>query len=215
MNPRVWTVAAMVAAIAFGQEITDHLSSPARGARTPACSVPTHGDASCSSLLHLQHADGDRLPAALVSQIKGDLGVSDVDECLTQAHLTFGQRIRVSRLSLDSGGHPAILIQGLGTCVGAGANNGPFLLYAKFGQRWDKIFDETGQRVRQMKTTARGWKDLEVWAHNSAYESTRMVYRFDGTRYSPLSCRVVRYTIDEWDKPNRKPIYEPCDRILR
>jgi hypothetical protein len=49
----------------------------------------------------------------------GDLGVSDVDECLTQEHLTFEERIRVSRLFLDSDGHPAMLIQGLGFCKAA------------------------------------------------------------------------------------------------
>jgi len=145
----------------------------------------------------------DKLPHALVAAIQSDLEVSEAQACINEHQLTLEQMISTTRLSLDTHDGQSLFVWGLGPCFG-GANNGPFLVYSRFGNKWRKIFDEIGNRLRPLRATSKGWHDLELQAHNSAFRSVRYVYRFDGRQYTAVRCNVVDHQLP-------KPVYGPCN----
>src|SRR5665213_1161314 len=72
----------------------------------------------------------DVLPSDLLTQVKDDLDVSGVQDCITGSAEVFEQMIRTERLNLAVR-KEALLVEGLGPCF-AGANNGPLLIYVRF-----------------------------------------------------------------------------------
>lgn len=100
-------------------------------------------------------------------------------------------------------------VEGLAPCL-AGANNGALLVYARFGDGWRKVSDETGQRLHRLATKRHGWRDLELWQHDSAFQSIRYVYQFDGKEYRAIRCNVVQFADALTTTAFPKPIYNPC-----
>lgn len=157
-----------------------------------------------------------KLPPGFLTVIGHDLGAPDVQSCLEDRKLRLEQTIGTEWMSLNTADGRTLIVrglgivQGVGTCLG-GVNNGPFLGYSEIGSGWRKIFDGTGARLNRLPNTSRGWHDLELWQHDSAFRSIRYVYRFSGTKYEAIRCNVVQFTDFDTDKQLAKPIYTSCD----
>ncbi len=111
---------------------------------------------------------GPAVPPDVLRMARTEFG-PDLQDCLESNKEQFEQMIRVTRLRLSTGTRPALLIEGLGPCL-AGANNGPLIIYAFTNAKWRKVFDGIGQRVDAPATRTRGWRDLELWRHDSAFK---------------------------------------------
>jgi Carboxypeptidase regulatory-like domain len=151
----------------------------------------------------------DDLPADLLNQVKSDLGLPDVQDCVQESGEVFEQMIRTTQMILTNVYNRAILVEGLGSCFG-GANNGPLLVYVRFGKGWRKVFDESGTELDRSPHRTHGYFDLIRWQHSSAFESVRFTYQFDGVNYRDTACNVVKFLDRESAKEYPKPRYAPC-----
>lgn len=149
------------------------------------------------------------LAADLLEQIENDLHFAAIEDCLRREGDTFEQAFRTTWLKLGIGRNDELLVEGLGPCVG-GANNGPELVYARFGTSWHKIFDGVGYRLNTMPNRTRGFLDLARWQHGSAFMSAEIVYQFNGHEYQAVRCTDVEF--EDWmtNKPYPTPKRTPC-----
>lgn len=131
------------------------------------------------------------------------------ESCLREQHLRFEQALSTSSITLNPALHSAVVIRGLGPCF-AGARDGPFLIYARIGHGWRKIFEATGARLEPLNSTAKGWTDLALWFDSSGSQSVRYIYHFNGVEYVQACCDMVDYDDSITHKRTRQPIFRPC-----
>src|SRR5579863_76024 len=86
------------------------------------------------------------IPPNLIPVIRDDLDGGDLNACLEQQQKTFEQMLDTRWIKLNPSGDAALVIRGFGPCLG-GANNGPFLIYSRFGygrlgDAWRKVFED-------------------------------------------------------------------------
>jgi len=150
-----------------------------------------------------------KVPQELPGMIMRDLEFPLIQDCLKDRNTAFEELIRTTWFVISKDGARALLVEGVGSCI-AGANNGPLLVYARFGQTWRKVFDEIGNRLNALPSRTRGYSDLERWQHGSAFESDRFIHRFNGTEYTAVRCDSVEFGSISTSKPYSKPKYTPC-----
>jgi hypothetical protein len=132
-----------------------------------------------------------------------------MSDCLLESGESSEQMIRTTWLKLSTDHNPQLLVEGLGPCL-AGANNGPALIYARFGSNWRKVFSHSGNRVGTLSHKTHDFFDLVRWQHASAFNSVRYVYQFDGLQYKVAQCNDVYFVDMATEKKYPKPKYLPC-----
>jgi|SRR5579862_2585646 len=139
------------------------------------------------------------LPRDLVKVVRADLPDYLGDDCPDLA-----DSIRTTWLRLNSAGW-SVVIQGIRHCF-AGANNGSYFVYTHTENGWRKILDASGNRVYRLSTKTNEWQDLTVRQHSSAFESIRMIYKYDGNTYRATACLEV----DEAEGGPPRPRIKDC-----
>src|ERR1700682_11482 len=151
---------------------------------------------------------GPALPKELHSLVAKDLALQDDDPCLTEQKSRLEDQITTEWVQLGRKIR-GILIMGIGPC-NAGPNSGPILMYAQVDGSWKKVLDENGNRLLRLKSTTSGWKDLELWHHDSVFTSVRDLLHFNGKNYVTVQCNLVRYGDIGTGETFAKPMCEPC-----
>jgi len=151
----------------------------------------------------------DLLPAELLNEIKKDLGLPDTQDCVQHSSEVFEQMIRATWLPLAASGDPAFYVEGLGPCF-AGANNSPQLVYIRLGNKWRKVFEDSGSGIEVSTNRTSGLLDPICWQHDSAFQSFRFVYQFDGSFYTSTSCSVAQFGDILTGQNYPMPRYAPC-----
>ena len=151
------------------------------------------------------------LPSDLAPKVRQNLRVTDKQQCLDDNHLRLEQAISTEWLNLNEAAGPVLLLKGLAPCFASGAN-GSILLYGQFYDGWRKILDGTGHQVLPLRSKTKGWGDLEFWQQQSASESIRRLYRFDGYEYLAAGCEMVQLADRATGKPLPKPISSRCPK---
>lgn len=149
------------------------------------------------------------LPSDLVAKVRTALKISDKQACLDTNHLRFEQSFTTQWLILNDSAGPALVVQGLAPCL-ADASNGPILLYGQFYDGWRAILNANGHQLQPLRSKSKGWGDLELWEQQSASDSMRRVYRFDGYEYKAAGCEMVQLADRATGKPLAKPIVSRC-----
>ncbi len=151
------------------------------------------------------------LPSDLVSTLRQDLRFIDKQACLDEKHLRMDQAIATEWLNLNGTSGPVLLVRGLAPCLATG-ENGPILMYGQFSEGWRRLLDGTGHQVEPLHSGTKGWADLEFLEQQSASESIRRIYRFDGFAYKASSCRQVQISDPATGQPLSKPVSKPCPK---
>jgi hypothetical protein len=84
------------------------------------------------------------LLATLQSDLKEDL--AETKSCLEQEGLSWNESLDAEPLNLERT-HPALLVQGIGRCLGGNANS-PIFLYIRAGNSWRKLLYNIGQSLQ-------------------------------------------------------------------
>jgi hypothetical protein len=150
------------------------------------------------------------LPPEVLTLVKADLNLNltEMQSCVRSSGKEFEQMIRTTRKAMAPR-YLAFVVEGLGPCF-SGANNGPYLMYVRFGNKWRKVFDDIGNGVDFLETRTNGFPDVARRQHGSAFMSVRFVYRFNGNQYDVAGCDVVWFSDPLTGKDFPKPQYEPC-----
>jgi thiol-disulfide isomerase/thioredoxin len=138
------------------------------------------------------------------------LEVIDPDDlgCVQQTGLDKSVTIRPIRLAADK--NQQLLIRGSSSCL-CGAQNCPFWIYRKTGNRYERLLTGAGSiKVRAGQQTAKGYRDVISESHASAVETIVRTYRYDGSRYQPFRC-INRAYYDDQGKYTERPIDRPCE----
>jgi hypothetical protein len=105
------------------------------------------------------------------------------------------------------------LVLGRGACFCSPTGNCAFWVVILSGSSFSVILKTIRvQRYEVLSATAHGRPDLELIAHDSAFQSTHVVYRFDGSRYQRMECAAWDY--EDKQNPDRalaKPDVTPCE----
>jgi hypothetical protein len=147
--------------------------------------------AACVSWGQITPRSGPKIPIDLADLVRSDFDTPEAQKCLARQRVRLGQVLTAMRLGIAPKGTEVVLVQGLGICLG-GANNGPYVIYARIGGRWQMVLAEVGNRVVPRAARTLGWRDLEIWGHASAFESSRRLFRFNGIEYRAAACDMVR-----------------------
>lgn len=123
------------------------------------------------------------------------------------------QPFEIRQVSINSGSRAEFLVLGRGECFCSPTGNCSFWVLAPKGSTFAVILNTfRAQGVETLPSTTLGHPDLELYGHNSAFESTHVIYRFDGERYRRGKCVEWNYQ-DEKD-PDRilkEPRISPCE----
>jgi hypothetical protein len=144
----------------------------------------------------------------LLIQIRDDLHLRNMQDCVRDSGEVFEQMIRTYRVAVAVH-HAGLVVEGLGPCF-AGGNNGPLVIYAQFGSNWRKVFNESGIGIEPLPRRTHGFQDIARWQHDSAFASVRYTYHFDGNRYKVTGCNVVQFSDPLTDEQYRMPRYVRC-----
>jgi|SRR5579862_2429226 len=132
-----------------------------------------------------------------------------VKRCIDLQHVPFEKMVHTSWLDLNPTQQPALLVEGLPPCL-SGSDNGTKLFYIRSDDGWRKILDGLGARVELKVTRTHGWRDIVLWRHNSAFDSTQLLYQFDGNVYRAIRCNLVESANPLTGKRRSPPKYSPC-----
>jgi hypothetical protein len=98
-------------------------------------------------------------------------------------------------MELDRRGEPELWVHGLGIKV-CGAANCATWVYQKAAGGYRLLLDAGNvNRIELQRSYTKGYRDLMVVVHGSAWESNLILYKFDGEEYQQDSCflRTDRY----------------------
>jgi hypothetical protein len=151
------------------------------------------------------------LPSDLVAKVRKDLKLPEKQSCLDGHHLSLEQAVSTQWMMLNDAAGPSLLVKGLAPCLADGAN-GPLLVYGQFYDGWRKILDGTGRELLALRARSKGWGDLELWEQQSASDSIRRSYRFDGYEYKAAGCEMLQLADRTTGKPLPKPISSRCPK---
>jgi hypothetical protein len=107
---------------------------------------------------------------------------------------------RIELVDLNGDGVPEILAQGYSSRMNCGATgNCEFFVFEKTLLGIELLLDTykgdgSGVELYTVEeTSTHGFKDLVLTEHESAFESTLFVYKFDGKRYKKSTCYSARW----------------------
>lgn len=135
------------------------------------------------------------LPAEVADQLPNafDPRGDSLAPCLEKENLSLAESLRIHSIEFSEG-VDGFVIQGMHRCLSSGTGNAALLgFYPKEG-RWNQVLSATGQRFNTRDATTNGLRDLEVWQHDSASRSIRLIYRFDGSKYDLQACDSITFS---------------------
>jgi hypothetical protein len=113
-------------------------------------------------------------------------------------------RFEIEETESKPPGQPVFLALSRDSCSCSPTGNCQFLVLEQSGSSFKTILNVgTVQVFKTLKTFSNGYPDLDLSAHDSAFESTHRTYRFDGHAYRRTSC-------EDWSYQDEKDL----DRIL-
>lgn len=140
-------------------------------------------------------------PSDLADRVRKDF---DAAACFQEDKPQVEEQISAEEINLTTTTTPALLVSGRGDCLADSNGNAPYLLYARFGNNWRKIFRADGQTMNPLAAMHNGWHDLEIKYQNSPSEFANYIFRFDKTEYRAAACEVVTSASNSAE-PQRKP----------
>jgi len=168
---------------------------------------------SISRRKNLQPSERKRLIEVIVDQIRDvaseDHGVSS-DEQL--AHIAAETRIKY--IDLNGDGKPEVIAQAGAEETGCSpTGNCPFWIFRCRGTSYEVLLEGEAQTFTIQHTRTKGYSDIVLSRHASAFESEAREYKFDGNFYRESACFDVEWSAlgsDGEFHELKKPRINPC-----
>jgi hypothetical protein len=167
---------------------------------------------SISRQKNLQPSEGERLVAVITDQLRdvaSDWGVTSEEQLAQVAAET-----RVKYIDLNGDGKPEVVAQAGGEGSGCSpTGNCPFWILHRRGTSYEIILEGEAQTFTIQRTRTRGYSDIVLSRHGSAFESEARTYIFDGEFYCESACDEVQWSsFDSKGKEHRltNPRSTPC-----
>jgi hypothetical protein len=109
-------------------------------------------------------------------------------------HPTLANSVRFHEIKLDKNGTPALVIEGINSCICSPVGNCLFWIFQKRGPTYLRLLgpeDSIGYGV--LPTQSHRYFDIDVTTHASAWDTDHTVFRFDGSAYGPAKCFEESY----------------------
>jgi hypothetical protein len=150
----------------------------------------------------LTSSDRDQINRILDEGVHDSLSDAErVDE--RKAIMSF----RVGSIALAGDGSQQILVRGTGSFCGASGNCSLWIVIRRAGQLRLALRTE-GQRLIVRSDLSRGFREVTIGLHDSAFVEQYTVYHWDGVRYTQVDCYRMEYPAAA-DRPQR-PVVAEC-----
>src|SRR6266568_4205285 len=162
---------------------------------------------------NMTQAERNRLIAAITEQLRSsaaDLGIGSNEELRNIAGET-----RVKYVHLSKSRVLEVIAQAGGERSGCSpTGNCPFWVLRRRGSEYEVLLEAEAQTFTIQPIQSRGFSDLVLARHGSAFESEARVYKFNGESYASTRCYDV-----QWSEPDgegeyhrlKKPQIIGCD----
>ena len=141
----------------------------------------------------LSPAERTVLVDAIAAQLRpsmGDLEIRSERELRQVAMET-----RITLRDLNGDGNPEVIAQGAGMKSGCSATgNCPCWIFKRVNSRYSILLSGQAQTFTVQPTKTRGFHDIVLGLHASAFEAELTVYKFDGTSYRDTACYDANWT---------------------
>ena len=120
----------------------------------------------------------------------------------------------IRQVSTGIGSQAEFLVLARGECFCSPTGNCSFWVLVPSGSTFAVILSTFRvEGIQILPSATSGHPDLELFGHNSAFETTHVLYRFDGTRYRRGTC--VEWSYQDEKDPERilkTPRISPCEK---
>lgn len=152
----------------------------------------------------------DTLDPALHDFLKNEIDKDeDYKSCFDYISITqagFDHSFRVWEKDLNSDGNKELIVQGGGECLSSVTGNSAFWVITKTPSGLVSLLnDRMTQSFKVLKNRTKGYSDIEIRTHGSAFYYPFRVYRFDGYRYEGAECGDISYEGDQPGVILKKP----------
>lgn len=165
----------------------------------------------------LTDADKKELVRLITAQVKATDYADDQMSAKEFEKLIW--KTRVELVDLNGDGVPEVLAQGFDSRINCSATgNCEFLVFQKIPHGFKMLLDTYEEDVGGVESytvkdeTSKGFRDMVLASHGSAFEKGLLVYRFDGKKYRQSACYTAH-----WDYPNdagmvmhKNPVISRC-----
>jgi hypothetical protein len=140
----------------------------------------------------------------LLEQISNDL-MSDnnfVDFLAYDNLKTFdcSENFRIEKVDLNRDGRPEFVVRGLDKYLCTVTGNCSFWVYHQTKKGYEKLLEASDVQQYSFRGAAsNGYRDLITFIHDSAFESSLSVYKFDGEQYQLAECGGRSYSYIDKD----------------
>lgn len=100
--------------------------------------------------------------------------------------------IRVGFIALSQDGSQQILVRGTRSFCGATGNCSMWIVVRQAAQL-RLVLGNEGQRLIVRSSSTRGFRDIAIGLHDSAFEEQYTVFRWDGVQYKQADCYRTEY----------------------
>jgi hypothetical protein len=121
---------------------------------------------------------------------------------------------RIKYIDLNRDGKPEVVAQAGGEASGCSpTGNCPFWILHSHGESYEILLDGEAQAFTVQRTRTKGYLDIALSRHGSAFESEGRTYTFDGEFYREGSCFNVEWSAvggDDEMHQLKRPRISPC-----
>jgi hypothetical protein len=100
----------------------------------------------------------------------------------------------VAQVDLNSDGKPEFAVRGFNNYMCGASGNCSFWIYRKAENGYEKILEGVMQTYNFRCTLHNDYCDIVTYTHDSAFDSSILVYRFDGDKYKIIECGERSYS---------------------
>jgi len=168
---------------------------------------------SISRLKSIESSERKRLVKAITDALRDSGVVKDgwvSEEQLPQV----AAETRIKYIDLNGDGKPEVVAQAGGEGSGCSpTGNCPFWILRRQGESYEILLDGEAQTFTIQRTRTKGYLDIVLSRHGSAFESEARTYTFDGEFYREGSCFDVEWSAlgsDDEMHQLKKPRISPC-----
>lgn len=147
--------------------------------------------ASISRRKDLQPSERKRLIKIIADQIRpSDRGMSSEEQLAKIAAET-----RIKYMDLSGDGKPEVIAQAGGDTYCSPTGNCSFWIFRRRGTSYEVLLEGDAQTFTIQHTRTKGYLDIVLSRHNSAFDSEAREYKFDGNSYREGACFDVEWSV--------------------
>jgi hypothetical protein len=136
----------------------------------------------------------DELLKQISNELMSDKDFVDSLEFDNPNSFDCSKHFAVAQVDLNSDGKPEFAVQGFNNYMCGASGNCSFWIYRKTEKGYEKILEADSVKQYNFRCPlGNGYCDVVTFTHDSAFDSSISVYRFDGDKYKIAECGERSY----------------------